>query len=212
MSDISIIHDAAREVSSRGMKAFTFTIGGQSSGYWARTKAAIERVVTRLKLGRSGEAWGGAGVVTVGDKEVATANSRGHDKPARGKIVKAGEVTTSTVTTKSGKEKIRETRPGFIYELDGKASDKIVTSETEARQLCATHAFMTRNKLGRFAEAEAHFKDQFGKTCKIHCVPEFGHKVIAKDQDGGLWSVGFKAGINGDKIKFTAVVPAPPTK
>ena len=43
MSDISIIHDAAREVSSRGMKAFTFTIGGQSSGYWARTKAAIER-------------------------------------------------------------------------------------------------------------------------------------------------------------------------
>ncbi len=199
---IKVYQDAKK--AERGLPSYSFTIDGAESLYWCRTEHAAKRVVDRLQLGRSGEAFGAAGVVSAG-ASTAAALTRGHKKPARGKVVRAGEVTVETVTTKSGRTKPREKRPGFLFELDGRADEGlVVASEAEAKKLCAVAAFKTRGKLGRFAEAEAAFKDAYGKACKVHLV---GRKVVAKDQDGGLWAVGLQ---DGEAPRFKCVAPAPP--
>lgn len=210
MPDIQVVHDLAREKSSEGRKAYTLTIDGQPTMYWCPTEYAAKRVAQLLLEGRSGEAFGGAGIVTPGNVVVI---SRGHDKSGRGKVVSAGDVTTETVITKSGRTKVREKRPGFLYELDGKAHEnKVVATEQEAKTLCAIHAFCTRGKLGRFEEAEKTFRDQYGKGCKVHVINLPGsalhRKLVAKDDDGGLWHVGMRP--EGGPIKFVLVVPAPP--
>lgn len=207
---LELKHDLARDSATGGRKGYTFTIDGAPSGYWCPTAAAALRVIGRLGAGRSGEAFGGAGVVTPG---ASTVRTPGHDRPPRGRVVRAGEVTTETVTLKSGRVKAREKRPGYLYELDGKACEgKVVTSEAQARGLCAVHAFATRGRLGRFAEAEAAFRDAYGKDCKVQVLDLPGsalhQKIVAKDADGGLWHVGMRP--DGGVIKFTLVMPPPP--
>lgn len=202
MPEFKVYQDAKK--AARGLPSYSFTLDGAESLYWCPTEHAANRVIGRLRLGRSGEAFGGAGVATAG-ATTAAALTRGHKRPGRGKVVKAGEVTVETVTTKSGRVKPREKRPGFLFELDGKADESlVVASEAEAKAMCAVAAFKTRGKLGRFAEAEAAFRDKTGKACKVHLV---GRKVVAKDEDGGLWAVGLQ---DGEAPRFKLVVPAPP--
>ena len=201
--DINIYQDAAK--AERKIPSYTFTVNGQESLYWCPNEYAVQRVINRLKLGRCGEAFGAAGVVSAG-ADTALALTKGHNKKSgRGKVVAAGEVTTETVTMKSGRVKTREKKPGYLYELDGKAREnKIFTSETEAKAACAVEAFMSRGKLNRFAEAEATFLDKYGKKCKVQLL---GRKIIAKDEDGGLWAVGL---VQGEDPWFKSIVPAPP--
>jgi hypothetical protein len=198
MPEIKFIHDEQRATASRGRKGWTFTVDGALSLYWAPSEHAIRRVASRLLAGRSGEAFGGAGLITPG---AVTVTSRGHDRPPRGKVLQAGEVTVETVTTKSGREKPREKRPVFVFELDGREPTATFASLAEAKVACATAAFMTRGRLGRFAEAEAAFKDQFGKVCKVHLL---GRKIVAKDEAGGIWAVGLQ---EGHAPRFKLVVP-----
>lgn len=167
------------------LKRFTFTLGGLPSGMWFPTRYAADRCLNRLRAGRSAEAFGGAGA-TNGGVGIQYASLDGSDKPARAKIVRGDEVTVETVTTKSGRTKPREKRPGFVVELDGKAFEG-GTDEAAARGLAAVQAFVTRGKFGLKEEAASSFKDLTGKDCKVH---HFGHKIVLKDQDGGLWWVG----------------------
>lgn len=166
------------------LKRFTFSVGGVPSLYWCATRPAVERVVSRLKAGRSGEAFGGAG--TAAGAAVGYASPSGADRKGRARLVRAGEATTELVETKSGKLKAKEKRPAFVVELDGKAYEG-GTDEAGARALAAVAAFQTRGKVGCVAEARAAFKDFYGKDCRVHHV---GTKLVAKDQDGGLWWVG----------------------
>lgn len=167
------------------LKRFTFTVDGIPSLYWCPTRHAVERVVTRLKLGRSGEAFGGAGV-TTGGVRVGYASPSGEDKKARAKVMEGDEIVTEIVTMKSGTTKPREKRQGYIFELDKKIYEG-TASEQETKTLCAVAAFMTRGRMGVNEEAQAAFKDLTGMDCKIHM---FAAKLVAKDQDGGLWFVG----------------------
>lgn len=192
------------------LKRFTFTVDGHPSLYFSSTKRNIERVIDRLKLGRSSEAFGGAGTATFARSPILVkyASLTGEDKPARGKVIAGGEVTTETVETKSGRTKPREKRPSFLFELDGKVYDGNHTSEAEARGACAIAAFMTRGKLGLKDEARAAFKDERGKDCKIHLV---AGKLVAKDTDGKLWWVGVTLGAPlTRKYRFKAVLPELP--
>lgn len=205
---IEIKEDAARAEGSRGRKSFTLLIDGQPSLYWCPTRRAAERVKERLERGRSGEAFGGNGVAATSTEKVTT-SAKGHALDGRGKVICVGERTVETVVTKSGREKPREKRPAFSFELDGKHHESIVAgSEEQAKALCAVAAFTTRGKLGKFALAEAAFKDQTGLDCKVQAAPELGGKVVAKDSKGGLWLVGFK---DGDSVKFSRVVPPKPS-
>jgi hypothetical protein len=209
MAEFKVVEDAGRAERSRGRKSWTFTVDGEPSLAWCPTKAAAERIVNRLRLGRSGEAFGGAGVASAGP-QMATALSRGHDKPARAKVIQVGEVTTEEVVAKSGKVKPRQKRPAFSFELDGKHREEFkTTSEAEAKAACAVEAFMTRGKRRRLAEAEAAFKELHGLNCKVQTAPELSGKFVAKDEKGGIWAV--KMGVEG-AIKFDLVVPAAPGK
>ncbi len=180
------IHEYPDNVPQR---RFTFTVDGALSFKWFPTRVAAERCVNRLKAGLSGEAFGGAGVATVAGKQVSDveyAAADGNGKKARAKIASAGEVTTEEVETKSGRKKPRERKPGFVIEVDS----KVFEGGTDLKQVkadAATAAFMTRGKLGVQEEASAAFKDLTGKLCKVHLI---GQKLVAKDQDGGLWWVG----------------------
>lgn len=200
MPDVKVYQDSDK--AAKGLASWTFTIDGQESLYWCPHEAAVNRVIDRLNKGRSGEAFDGAGTVNLA--KAATAAVKNHRR-GRGKVEKAAdEAVVKTVTTKSGKTKVRETRPGFVYTLDGKAHEKPFTSELDARAACAWEAFKTRGKLGRFAEAEAAFKELTGKKGKCHLL---GRKVALKDQDGALWSVGIWP---DQPIRFKKVVPAKP--
>lgn len=171
------------------LKRFTFTVDGKPSLYWSATRPAIERVVNRLKLGRSGEAFGGSGLTTAGAR-LEYASLSGEDRKARAKIELGGEVTVEETETKSGKKKAREKRPGYVVTLDGTPYDG-GTTEAGAKELAAVGAFMTRGKLGVKDEARAAFKDATGKDCKVHHVL---NKLVAKDEDGNLWWVGVALG------------------
>jgi hypothetical protein len=166
-------------------RRFTFTVDGLPSGMWFPTRHAADRCVLRLKLGRSGEAFGGAGLTAAG-ASVGYAALDGNDRQARAKVEVGGEVTTETVEAKSGRTKPREKRPGYVVTLDGLAYEG-GTNEQEAKGLAAVQAFLTRGKFGLKEEACEAFKDAFGKCCRVH---HFGHKLVAKDEDGGLWWVG----------------------
>ena len=210
MPEITVVHDAARAASSGGRKAWTVLVDGAPSLYWCPSEHAARRVASRLRAGRSGEAFGGAGLVLPAG---VLATSRGHPAKARGKVVSAGEAVVETVTTKSGRVKPREKRPAFVFELDGKCDERRkFASEQEAKAACACAAFASRGRLGRFAEAEAAFLDAFGKKCKVQVLDLPGSalhgKVVAKDEGGGLWHVGFRSG--GGAVKFVQVVGARP--
>lgn len=170
----------------RAVPSWTFRVDGQESLHFAPTEAACRRVVGRLQQGRSAEAFGDRVTAVVGDRAVLPVKGgRGHVERA------AGEVVVETVTTKSGRTKPRETRPGFVYVLDG-GEGVAAPSEAEARALCAIEAFRTRGKLNpdRWAEAEAAFREQHKKDVKVHQV---GRRVVAKDADGLLWLTRFDA-------------------
>lgn len=210
MTNITVVHDNYRDTSSNGHKSWTILINDAPTLYWCPTHFAAQRVATRLRQGRSGEAFGGAGIVQpIG----VTATTRGHSSTGRGKVVSAGESTIETIETKSGRTKPKEKRPAWIFELDGKANESMkFASEQEARSYCAAAAFVTRGILGRFNEAEKAFEDNFGKKCKVQVLDLPGSalhgKIVAKDADGGLWHVGFRA--SGGAVKFVQVVPAKP--
>lgn len=201
MPEIKVYQD--QDKATRGIVSWSFTVDGIESLYWSPTEHAIRRVISRLSAGRSMEAFGGTGLVAAAGATVAAA-TRGARKRGRGNIVRAGDVVTETVEMKSGRQKVREKRPGFVYELDGKAHEIPFTSDTDAKGACAWAAFKTRGRLGRFAEAEAAFKELFGQECKVHL---FGRKVVAKAADGSLWSVGIFA---DEPVRFKKVVPAIP--
>lgn len=166
-------------------KRFTFTVGGLPSLFWCPTRHAVERVISRLKLGRSGEAFGGAGLTSAGPRTGYAALDRS-DRKARARVFRDGEVVTATVETKSGRQKVRETAPAFLIELDGKTFHG-ATTEQDAKGVASVGAFMSRGRLGCKEEARAAFKDLTGKDCKIHY---FAGKLVAKDSDGVLWWVG----------------------
>lgn len=176
--------DEAADVEPRAVPSWTFRIDGQESMLRCPTKYAAERVVDRLRRGMSRAVNGGSGVTSSG----AVAGSQGAAKLVRGKVEPAGEVTTETVTTKSGRKKPREKRPGFLYVLDGAEQPVKVPTETEAKTLLAFHAFRTRGKLNPAwaGAAQASFRDQHKKDCRVHQV---GRRLFAKDEVGLLWSV-----------------------
>lgn len=188
---LEVVHDPAREKATRGHKAYTIKVGGQESLMWFPTVHAAQRCAGRLLLGRSLEAFGGSGVATAAGVAVGV-TAAGRGRAGRGKVERSHrEVAVSTAETKSGKAKPRETRPGFVFVLDGREGVH-APSEAEARALCAVEAFRTRGRLNpaRHAEAEKAFREQKKKDCKVHQV---GRRVVAKDDSGLLWLARFDA-------------------
>ncbi len=170
----------------RAVPSWTFRVDGQESLHFAPTEHACRRVVGRLQQGRSAEAFGDTVTAMVGDAAVLPT------KGGRAKVERAaGEVTTETVTTRSGRTKVKERRPGFVAVLDGQPI-ATTTSEADARAYAAVEAFRTRGKLnpGKWADAEKAFREQFKKDVKVHQV---GRRVVAKDADGLLYLTRFDA-------------------
>lgn len=186
---LKVVHDPEREKATRGMKSYTITIDGVPSLMWFQTEYAALRSISRLQLGRSGEAFGASGVAGTSAQSVAAA-AKGKREAGRGRVEKsAEEVVTSTAKTKSGKDKVKETQPGYVYTLDGGDPVHVLT-EKDAKALCAISAFQTRGKLNpkKHKEAEFAFREQHDKDCKVHQV---GTNIVAKDEDGLLWISSF---------------------
>lgn len=169
----------------RGLPSFTFTVDGAPALMWFRTERAAQRKIDRLRAGRS-NVFGGPALLVDG-KPVGQADG----PKIRANIVKsASEVTTETVKMKSGREKPREKRPGWDYELDGQHFAVAVTSENEARELCAVHAFVTRGKLSRVGDAAALVEKRFGVSgAKAFICPK-RHKVMVRDESGAEYVIG----------------------
>lgn len=186
MADFQIIHDEARGKTSAGRKVWTFTVDGTPSLYWCPTRPAVERVISRLKMGRSREAFGGAAVV-AGDRVIGTAGPGS----GRGSVTSRAPATpTHTVTMGSGRTKQRDNPSTWHYSLDGTECSESFASEAEARSACAIRAFMTRGKLGRIAEAQSALEARHpGKTCKVYVCPQ-RHRIVG-EVDGKEVHVGF---------------------
>lgn len=164
----------------------------------------VDRCISRLKAGRSREAFGPAPEVSVGGVPLRTEDDSQETKAleamksagvpeslakqaveqlkklqgkGRGRVY-SEEGKAPEGTTDSGKP--RTARPVWRYSLDGKPSEKTFPTEAAAREACATAAFMTRGKLGRLAEVKAALEAQFpGVECKVWaCKGE--HCVRAK--------------------------------
>ena len=183
-----IVQDQGR--AARGLPSYTFLIDGRPSLAWCANERAVQRKIDRLRAGRS-DVFGGP-VLMVDGKPVARVGGQ----KIRAKIVPSeGEVTTEMVTTKSGKQKPREKRPGFDYELDGRRYPVKVSSESEARELAAVHGFLTRGKVGRAMDAAKLVGERFGaKGCRVFLCAR-RHKLMVRDESGAEYVIG--VGVDG---------------
>lgn len=203
MPEFKVIHDPEREESSRGRKAFTFTVDGVPSLMWFPNASSVDhpgrpadyfvqRTIRRLQEGRSTEAFGDSfspQVLPEGDVAVRGAIGK-VPRAGRGKVLELPPQEDTPTTDIRGKPRVA--RPRYTYELDGKTSEESYHTEAEAKAACAIAAFMTRGKLGKVAAAQAALKEQFpdGEEVEVYACAE-KHKVCAV-VDGEEYAVGFE--------------------
>jgi len=184
--NIEIYQDTSRAaMTDRAVPSWSFRIDGIESGFWSPTRYAVERCISRLKEGRSREAFGDK--VDVFSNGVKVAEARTGPGQGRAKVTQfQPNVQQSTRKMKSGREKPPVNRPMFRAELDGEHIGDYAT-EKEARAACAFKAFMTRGK--------AKLHDQQVETAqgKRLTVKYTGKGLRAVDNDGNEYAVGFRS-------------------
>lgn len=169
-------------------KWFTFLVDGMPSLKWFKAcndpakpeTFFVERCISRLKMGRSSEAFGPHKVQVDGKIAGAVAGKKG-----RAEIVQPNG--PPEVVLLNGKPK--EVRRPFCVTVDGKKVCECHTEE-DARGAAAIHAFMTRDKLGQIpAAAEKLAAENPGKECKVWACRET-HGIRAT-VDGEEYSIGW---------------------
>lgn len=182
--NIEIYQDKERE--AKGItQCWSFRVDGAESGFWSPNRYAIERCISRLKEGRSSEAFGDT--VNVMANGVKVAEAKMGASKGRAKVTcHTPMASTATRKTKSGKEKPAINRPVYRAELDGEHIGDFPT-EKEARAACAIKAFMTRGKAslhGKTVQTEA------GKTLQVTYT---GKGLRAVDKEGNEYAVGYRS-------------------
>lgn len=169
-------YDFHKEYNDKGTPVsepwYTFLIDGQPTLKWFKECTVeglpktyyVDRCINRLKEGKSKEAFGGVSLALDGSKVVANGTKSG-----RGRVF----LDTSPPTYETVKGKKREKRKGYKYEVDGVESDKDYSTEALAKEACAVHCFLTRNKLGQLKTAEEQLQSSFPEgTCKVWACSE----------------------------------------
>lgn len=186
--NIEIYEDESRketvERTGRPIQTWSFRVDGVESGFWSFRRYDVERCISRLREGRSSEAFGD--VVDVLSNGIKVAEARTGPKQGRAKVSKfTPQVQASTRKMKSGRDKPTVVRDMFRAEVDGEYIGDYKT-EKEARAACAFRAFLTRGK--------AKLNGQVVETAqgKQLTVIYNGKGLRATDKDGNEYAVGFR--------------------
>lgn len=140
----------------------------------------VRRCIGRLRQGRSREAFGGPSLA-MGPGGVLVQQQAA---PARGTVCRCDQTRR------------------WKYTIDGREAPDTYPTEAQAREACAAAAFMSRGKLGRFAEAAEAFRQCHGKGCEVRVE---GRGVVAVAEGCGTrYAVGFDA----QGVRFKALAPA----
>lgn len=185
---IEVYEDKARkkltEDTGRPIQTWTFKVDGQESGFWSFRQYDVERCISRLKEGRSSEAFGD--VVDVLSNGIKVAEARVGPKQGRATVTQfTPQVQQSTRKMKSGAHKPAVVRDMYRAEVDGQHIGDFATQK-EARSACAFKAFMTRGK--------AKLNGQTVETAqgKKLTVTYTGKGIKAVDEEGNQHAFGFR--------------------
>lgn len=128
----------------------------------------VDRCINRLKAGRSTEAFGMMTILVDGVPHEARV--RGTPLGRAHVYLDPSPPEIEEVALHGGGTKRREKRKGYRAMVDGIELATEFPTEAAAKAAAATHAFMTRNKLGRLSHVLERFKE---------LVPGTDHKVWA---------------------------------
>lgn len=154
------------------------------SGRWSFKKEHVERIISRLKEGRSSEAFGD--VVDVLSNGVKIAEARTGPGVGRAKVTSFTPNSQASMrTTKGGREKPAVVRDMYRAEVDGEVIGEYA-SQREARTMCAFKAFLTSGK------AKLHGQTLETPQGKKISITYTGKGLKAVDEKGNHYAVGFR--------------------